>query len=201
MSVWSKIGSLLGGNIIDGTSNLVGRIWGDARERESNRHDEQMTAMEAPAAEFQYRGQRFWFDAFIDGLNRLPRPLIALGVFGLFAFAPFDPLAFQEIMIAYQLVPEWLALIFAQIIMMFFGGRIIEGIKGSSFTAKSKKEVEQVMGQLKEIQEMKAKLVQDLNARTPQIDEDTYQREMADENKPLSNAAIIEWNRRRKAKG
>jgi hypothetical protein len=43
------------------------------------------------AAEFK-NPRKGWFDRFIDGLNRLPRPMMALGTLGLFVMAMSDPI-------------------------------------------------------------------------------------------------------------
>ena len=57
------------------------------------------------AAEFQIE-RRGWFDRFIDGLNRLPRPMLALGTLGLFVSAMVDPVWFAARMQGIALVPE-----------------------------------------------------------------------------------------------
>ena len=41
-------------------------------------HDLDSAALDQFAAEFVARTQRTWWDSLIDGLNRLPRPLLAL---------------------------------------------------------------------------------------------------------------------------
>jgi hypothetical protein len=47
-------------------------------------------ALEAATEEYRHAGSG-WFDRFVNGLNRLPRPLMALGTIGLFVFAMVDP--------------------------------------------------------------------------------------------------------------
>ena len=46
------------------------------------------------------------FDRFMDGLNRLPRPALALGTLGLFVAAMVDPLWFAARMQGIALVPR-----------------------------------------------------------------------------------------------
>ena len=46
------------------------------------------------------------FDRAINGLNRLPRPLMALSVIGLFAFAMIGPVAFSARMTGLAAIPE-----------------------------------------------------------------------------------------------
>jgi hypothetical protein len=47
-------------------------------------------ALEAATEEYRHAGTGV-FDRFVNGLNRLPRPLMALGTIGLFVFAMVDP--------------------------------------------------------------------------------------------------------------
>jgi uncharacterized protein YneF (UPF0154 family) len=77
------------------------------------------------AAEFQVQN-RTWFDSLIDGLNRLPRPAAALGIIGLFAYAPYDPEHFIKIMIAFTAVPEWLAMLAGVVLGFYFSSRHLE---------------------------------------------------------------------------
>ena len=53
----------------------------------------QMQAMREYGQEFAIPHQG-WFDRFMDGVNRLPRPALALGTLGLFVAAMIDPLWF-----------------------------------------------------------------------------------------------------------
>ncbi|WP_284267020.1 holin family protein [Roseicyclus amphidinii] len=78
--------------------------------------------METAAAEFQYAGPG-WFDGLINGLNRLPRPMLALGTLGLFVFAMVDPVAFSERMVGLDAVPEPLWWLLGAIVSFYFGAR------------------------------------------------------------------------------
>jgi hypothetical protein len=51
-------------------------------------------ALEAAAEEYRHAGTAV-FDRFVNGLNRLPRPLMALGTIGLFVFAMVDPVGLR----------------------------------------------------------------------------------------------------------
>ncbi len=57
------------------------------------------------AAEFA-RAEKGAFDRFMDGLNRVPRPAMALGVIGLLIAAMFDPVWFATRMQGLVLVPQ-----------------------------------------------------------------------------------------------
>ncbi|NND43522.1 MAG: carboxylesterase [Boseongicola sp.] len=74
------------------------------------------------AAEFGSPRQG-WFDRLIDGLNRLPRPLLAFGVLGLFAAALADPVWFAARMQGIALVPEPLWWLMGAIVSFYFGAR------------------------------------------------------------------------------
>lgn len=74
------------------------------------------------AAEFGIE-RRGWFDRFIDGLNRLPRPMLALGTLGLFVAAMVDPVWFAARMQGVALVPEPLWWLMGAIVSFYFGAR------------------------------------------------------------------------------
>ena len=74
------------------------------------------------AAEFAHQG-RGWFDRMIDGLNRLPRPMLAFGVLGLFVAALADPVWFAARMQGLALVPEPLWWLMGAIVSFYFGAR------------------------------------------------------------------------------
>lgn len=63
------------------------------------------------------------FDRFMDGVNRLPRPALALGTLALFAVAMVDPLWFAVRMQGIALVPEPLWWLLGVIVSFYFGGR------------------------------------------------------------------------------
>lgn len=74
------------------------------------------------AAEFA-RPQSSPFDRLVDGLNRLPRPLLAFGTLGLFASAMVDPIWFASRMQGVALVPDPLWWLMGAIVSFYFGAR------------------------------------------------------------------------------
>lgn len=72
-----------------------------------------------------------WFDRFMDGLNRLPRPAMALGTLGLFVAAMVDPVWFAARMQGIALVPEPLWWLLGVIVSFYFGAR--HQFKGQNF--------------------------------------------------------------------
>jgi hypothetical protein len=82
------------------------------------------------AAEFDGARQG-GFDRFVDGLNRLPRPLMAFGVLALFGAAMANPDWFAARMAGIALVPEPLWWLLGAIVSFYFGGR--HQAKGQEF--------------------------------------------------------------------
>lgn len=76
------------------------------------------------AAEFHARSSRTWWDSFIDGLNRLPRPLLTLAVIGFFILAPLDPERFLLVAKAYEVIPTGYWGLLSVIVGFYFGGRM-----------------------------------------------------------------------------
>jgi Holin of 3TMs, for gene-transfer release len=83
-----------------------------------------LASLQQFAAEFHPRSNRTWWDSFIDGLNRLPRPLITLSVGAFFVLAPVDPLRFAQIARAYELMPDGFWALLSVIVAFYFGGRM-----------------------------------------------------------------------------
>lgn len=74
------------------------------------------------AAEFVHaRDGRF--DRAVNGLNRLPRPLLALGTLGLFVYAMADPAGFTIRMRGLAEVPEPLWWLLGAVVAFYFGAR------------------------------------------------------------------------------
>ena len=82
----------------------------------------QQQAMVQFGAEFQ-TPKKGAYDRFIDGLNRLPRPALALGTLGLFISAMVDPLWFAARMQGIALVPEPLWWLLGVVVSFYFGAR------------------------------------------------------------------------------
>lgn len=85
------------------------------------------------AAEFNH-ARTGWFDRFVDSLNRLPRPAMALMTIWLFFLAWWDGVAFAEIMFALQLVPEPLWWLLGAVVGFFFGARETDHFRRSTMT-------------------------------------------------------------------
>ena len=64
-----------------------------------------------------------WFDSFINGINRLPRPIMALGTVGLFVFAMANPTDFATRMQGLAYVPDPLWWLLGAVVSFYFGAR------------------------------------------------------------------------------
>ena len=82
------------------------------------------------AAEFMIE-RKGLFDRFMDGVNRLPRPALALGTLGLFISAMWDPIWFASRMQGIALVPQPLWWLLGAIVSFYFGAR--HQVKGQEF--------------------------------------------------------------------
>ncbi|MBV1865621.1 MAG: holin family protein, partial [Rhodobacteraceae bacterium] len=67
-------------------------------------HNEHAAALEQYGQEY-WQVQAGWFNQLVNGLNRLPRPILALGTVGLFVFAMIEPEAFSSRMIGLDSIP------------------------------------------------------------------------------------------------
>lgn len=81
-----------------------------------------IAALDEHGAEFQYVRPGL-FDRFVNGLNRMPRPMLALGTLSLFIYAMIDPTSFSERMVGLGYVPEPLWWLLGAIVSFYFGAR------------------------------------------------------------------------------
>ena len=75
------------------------------------------------AAEFADRGQRGRFDRFMDGVNRLPRPMMVSGVFGLLIWTSVDPISAAQVFTSWAIIPTEFWYVVLAIVTFYFGGR------------------------------------------------------------------------------
>ncbi|SDK14310.1 holin family protein [Aliiruegeria lutimaris] len=106
-------------------------VFRENAENGAKRDTEQVqAALTQFAAEFAFE-QKSNFDKVIDGLNRIPRPAMALGTLGLFVSAMVDPIWFASRMQGIALVPEPLWWLLGAIVGFYFGAR--HQAKGQDF--------------------------------------------------------------------
>ncbi len=108
-----------GRNVIVETAQVFRENAESAAQRDA---DIKRQSMNQFAAEFAVP-RRGWFDRLMDGLNRLPRPLLAFGTIGLFIVAMVDPVWFSTRMQGIALVPDPLWWLMGAIVSFYFGAR------------------------------------------------------------------------------
>ncbi|UWQ21020.1 holin family protein [Jannaschia sp. W003] len=117
------VGTALGaaGRVLEGARGVARVFRADASEGAALRH----AARDAALAQFgaEFAGPRGRFDRAVDGLNRLPRPFLAFGTFGLFAYAMADPEGFSVRMRGLAVIPEPLWWLLGAIVGFYFGAR------------------------------------------------------------------------------
>lgn len=102
----------------------------NAEKADARAADLQQAALAQLAAEFAHP-RKGLFDRVIDGLNRIPRPAMALGTLALFLSAMTSPVWFSERMQGIALVPEPLWWLLGAIVSFYFGAR--HQAKGQEF--------------------------------------------------------------------
>ena len=140
--------------VIESVSNAVTSVTEtfrpNAEADSQRRHDSMVAAQSQYAAEFTRRTN--WFDSIIDGINRLPRPILALGTIYLFVLCFYNPVSFSAAMTALQLVPEQLWWIMLAIVGFYFGAR---DLKGRRDTKVRIEQVKQVTEQIRQIEKLR----------------------------------------------
>lgn len=119
--------------------------------------DLQSAALHQFAAEFT-QPKKSLFNRVIDGVNRLPRPLLAFGTIALFVAAMVDPVWFAARMQGISLVPEPLWWLLGAIVSFYFGAR--HQLKGQEFQrsiAETYARIPTVMGQLDRLEPTESK--------------------------------------------
>lgn len=118
-------------NILKGGKEVAEVFKENEEEKGKRSHVERITDMELDktvlsqfSSEFHQRNSRTKWDSFIDGLNRLPRPILTFSVIGFFVLAPINPELFTEIAMAYKVIPNGYWALLSVIIGFYFGGRM-----------------------------------------------------------------------------
>lgn len=136
--------------------------------------------------------RRGGFDRFMDGLNRLPRPALALGTLGLFVSAMIEPLWFAERMQGIALVPEPLWWLLGVIVSFYFGAR--HQVKAQDFQREIVSSVSRVPEVLRNIGEIRA-LRSDSVAVADTAPDAAL---LAGTTEPTGNAALDAWQQSRR---
>jgi len=130
MGLKSRILSFLFGDGRNVVTETVEVFRENAEAGAQRSHDRHTAAMSQFGNEF-LGGKRGAFDRLMDAVNRLPRPMMALGCLGLFVSAMVDPIWFAERMKGIALVPEPLWWLLGVVVSFYFGAR--HQAKGQEF--------------------------------------------------------------------
>ncbi|MCC1480027.1 holin family protein [Roseibaca sp. Y0-43] len=132
--VGAIFGSAKGAQVIgDGVTKVAEVFRPNATRALELSADAYAAAHASHLAEFQY-GRAGWFDTLVNGLNRLPRPLLALGTLALFIYAMADPAGFARRMQALATVPEPLWWLLGAVVAFYFGAREAHHARLTKFT-------------------------------------------------------------------
>ncbi len=178
--------------VFGGGSNVVREtveVFRENAEAGATRSAEvQMQAMKQYGAEFAVPREG-WFDRFMDGLNRLPRPMLALGTLGLFVSAMVSPLWFAERMQGIALVPEPLWWLLGVIVSFYFGAR--HQVKAQKF----QREIVASMAHVPTVMENVRRL-RELRATSPGVADTGPDAALTMASvEPGENAALADWKR------
>lgn len=121
------IGALLGnpGSVqaVGAAASSVAEVFTpNATKKMERAHEAYIAALDEHGEEFKH-ARAGSFDAVVNGLNRLPRPMLALGTLSLFAYAMVDPVNFAQRMVGLGYVPEPLWWLLGAIVSFYFGAR------------------------------------------------------------------------------
>lgn len=152
-------------------------------------HDLDAAALAQLSAEFSRPSQGV-FDRFVDGLNRLPRPLIVLGIIWLLARAVMDPIRATEEFTALSIIPTPIWVIIGSVVAFFFGGRAqIKDLDFAREMAETANNLPAVLEQLDALREMRAE-----SPRSGDIGTDAeLEVEVHDDVATTANPALSAW--------
>jgi len=172
-----------GGNVVRETAEVF-RV--NAEAADQRRVETQRAALDQMAAEFQGTG-RSTFDRIIDGLNRIPRPAMALGTLALLIAAMVDPLWFGERMAGLALVPEPLWWLLGAIVSFYFGARY--QVKGQEFQRSIAATLARAPQVVESVAQLRALRADSPGAADPGSDAGVTLRVLT----PSGNPALEEW--------
>lgn len=126
---WLTALSGLGG-VVRQAGGVAEAFVGNKAKQEAAEHAEFLATINQLAMEYE-QAQTTWFDGFINGLNRLPRPSLALGTMALFGYAMYDPIGFAGRMQGLALVPDQLWWLLGAVVSFYFGARELHYLRDS----------------------------------------------------------------------
>lgn len=181
------LGTLFGSgrNIVSETAG----VWRENTEAGAQRQAAYaQAALSQYSAEFQIE-RKGRFDRFMDALNRLPRPLMVVSTFLLFASAMFDPIWFAERMQGLALVPDPLWWLAGTIVAFYFGGRF--QVKSQEFRKSVAETTALVPGVIENIKHLR-----ELRSDSPGVASTGTDSALTLATiEPIDNPAVADWKR------
>ncbi|WP_300016951.1 holin family protein [uncultured Roseobacter sp.] len=182
-------------NIIFGNDRNViletAEVFRENTEEGAERSQElRLEAMKQFAREFEASKQG-WFDQVMDGVNRIPRPALALGTLGLFLAAMIDPIWFSARMQGIALVPEPLWWLLGVVVSFYFGAR--HQVKSQQF----QRSIAQTMSLAPKVAENLSTL-RALRPTSPGLADTGHDARLASLSVlPDDNSALVDWRARK----
>ena len=102
--------------------DLVKTIFGSSEERDQYQASARSDVYKQFAAEFGHG--KTWWDSLIDGLNRLPRPVMTFGTIYIFWLCWTDPTKFLDGAVALQSMPKEGWYILGAIVTFWFAAKL-----------------------------------------------------------------------------
>jgi len=131
----SLVGALFGGgrNVVAETAGIFAP---NAEASAQRAAESQAAALAQYAAEFHERAQRAWLDVVADGLNRLVRPVVTLGLFAPIVMTLRDPEGMIRVWTAIATLPPGYWAIVGIVLPFYFGGRMqVKSLEAGQFRA------------------------------------------------------------------
>ncbi len=151
--------------------------------------DRDLASLQQFSKEFHERQNRSWWDSFVDGLNRLPRPLITIAILSFFVLAPLDPVQFTQIAQAYNLMPDGYWMLLSVIIGFYFGGRMQLKMQDMSVSKDAVKAAKDLVAMRREFRQL------EIEEESPQSK--IYDNVTMSSGKPV-NKVVEEWKQKKK---
>jgi hypothetical protein len=107
----------------DAVVNVKSAFSGNRAQQDAQQSEKFLAGLQAYSAEFAPRENRTWWDSLWDGINRMPRPLIVIGIFWYFSMAYRNPKEFQVLNVALDTVPERMWWIMSAVVSFYFVAR------------------------------------------------------------------------------
>lgn len=118
------IANMLGGGVLEGANKLAKTFVGDKSAREKGELDQNAAFLAMVSGETPKTG-RTWWDSFVDGLNRLVRPVFTFGTLWMFVYCVADPQGFALAMASLDLMPQEGWYLVGAIIGFWFTGKFV----------------------------------------------------------------------------